>query len=252
MFSMIMGSFDGFRSMLFGFGSMPAPPPEEAGIQGLDGSDGQQNKPYGYDVEPPTRGTRLVERMDGDGDGDGSLSWAELGENQRGRRIARNFDKIDSDGSGTLSAGELDSFRQSRGTRLVERMDGDGDGGLSWNELGETRRGRQIARSFDRIDNDGDGKLTAAELDSFQRSRQAAWLRSDAMPGLQEDLAEDAALPEMPPAPDMAESTETAAAPAAAPADPVQQGFFFALSPGGTANAQQASSSYNFVVALFQ
>jgi hypothetical protein len=251
MYSMIMASFDGAASILFGFGKMPEQAaPAESTVTVEENTEGKENKAYGYDAERPTRGTRLVKRLDGDGDG--GLSWGELGESRRGRKIARNFDKIDNDGDGKLSAAELDSFRQSRGTRLVERMDGDGDGGLSWNELGETRGGRKIARNFDRIDNDGDGKLTAAELDSFQKSRHARWHHPEQAQAPEQPQKAEVQAPSVEePAPLETPEVQEPQAPVSAPESAATQSFFFALSSSGT-SAQQASSSYNVMLALFR
>lgn len=243
MYSMIMAAFDGATSMMFGFGTMPAPDPASEPSTEVEEAS---NKAYGYDAERPTRGTRLVERMDGDGDG--GLSWAELGENRHGRRIARNFDKIDNDGNGSLTAAELDSFRQSRTERMVARMDSDGDGGLSWNELGETRKGRRIAGNFDKIDNDGDGKLTAAELTSFREARHHAhWGQPEVQPA-QHQTAVQPGTQETPAVPAVEAPTE-AATPNTSGQAP--QTFFFAMYGTGT-GAQQASASYNDILALFQ
>lgn len=197
MFSMIMGSFDGFRSMLFGFSSMTAPPPPaEDTSKAVEAKENQQDKPYGYDAERPTRGTRLV-----------------------------------------------------------ERMDGDGDGGLSWNELGETRRGRRIARNFDKIDSDGDGKLTAMELDSFRKSRRHGGMHvQQVQPAPEAQAPVAAAVQSLPQAPAVAPVQEEPApqpVPAPAAEETAQQSFFFAMSSSGS-TAQQASSSYDFVLALFR
>ncbi|GBF87804.1 calcium-dependent kinase-like protein [Raphidocelis subcapitata] len=95
------------------------------------------------------------------------------------RGLRELFESIDTDGSGTLTAAELQQALASRGAKvalgelqeLVEAADLDGDGLLDYNEfLAVTLRHKHFAEkdnlaiAFKQFDTDGDGFLSRAEL----------------------------------------------------------------------------------------
>lgn len=77
--------------------------------------------------------------------GSASSAWSGLASSRMGAMKEKMFSKVDSDGSGTVDTGELqtmlDHVRGSSGTslgsadELLGKMDSDGDGGLSMDEL---------------------------------------------------------------------------------------------------------------------
>lgn len=93
-----------------------------------------------------------------DANADGVLSKDEV----RGRLLT-NFDKLDSEGNGTLSAEEFNAAvnlgRQGRPT--FEQLDLNSDGLLAKDEV----RGRLLA-NFDSVDSDASGTLSADEFNA--------------------------------------------------------------------------------------
>lgn len=123
-----------------------------------------------------------------DADGSGMLSRAEA--ERAAPAIARNFDAIDADRDGQISAEEMralrrtgrrergaggDSGKGGSGSKFEQhfaRADTDADGALS---RAETARGLpRVARKFSRIDRNGDGLLTREEMHAWLAARRAA------------------------------------------------------------------------------
>ena len=88
-----------------------------------------------------------------------------------------NFDALDSDGDGSLSAEEFSQL-PARGGRdpadIFARLDSDGSGDLSQDELAEARSQRQKdgggqgpGARFEELDTDGDDRLSAEELSAL-------------------------------------------------------------------------------------
>lgn len=147
--------------------------------------------------EPPSRGERLVARLDGDADG--AISLAELAGSRLGRRTSVDrFARMDANGDSRLDAGELDAARRGhrgaamqenamrqrfanylaarvdepdRGTdvagRVLERLDSDDSGGLNSEEIAGTRLADLIGGDFYAIDGDRNGALDRSELAGF-------------------------------------------------------------------------------------
>ncbi len=102
--------------------------------------------------------TMTFAEMDKNGDG-------QLAKDEVGRRLAANFEQLDTDNSGTLSADELAGFRKGRaGGKNFKRptfaeMDKNSDGQLTKDEVG-----RRLAANFEQLDTDNSGTLSADEL----------------------------------------------------------------------------------------
>jgi hypothetical protein len=123
-----------------------------------------------------------------DADGNGTLSRAEA--ERAAPLLARQFDAIDANHDGQITAEEIRAFRRTgrrvrsgrvgAGGREVAtkfdqhfaRADANGDGALSRLEAAEGLP--RIANKFDRIDRDGDGLLTRAEIQAWFATRRAA------------------------------------------------------------------------------
>lgn len=110
-----------------------------------------------------------------DANSDGKLTPDEL----RAYGAAR-FASADTDGSGTLSAQEMEAQiqnqmqeraarRAGKGTaHMIERRDANGDGELSLDEIGP--KGGE-SRIFDRLDSDGDGAISTEEFAKLEGRR---------------------------------------------------------------------------------
>ena len=80
-------------------------------------------------------GEFLFARMDVDGDG--VITMAELEEHERAERIAKRFERMDTDSDGKVTS---DEFAQA-GAKLFQRLDENEDGYLSKGELERRRHG---------------------------------------------------------------------------------------------------------------
>ena len=111
----------------------------------------------------------MLERLrQADADGDGAVSKAEFAAFR-----TRMFDRLDRDGDGFASAGDLPA-RAAGGTAggagdMLARADADGDGKVSRAEFAAAP-----SPGFDRLDADGDGTVTQAE---FAAAAQALRVR---------------------------------------------------------------------------
>ncbi|MEM9320477.1 MAG: hypothetical protein AAGA70_15950 [Pseudomonadota bacterium] len=114
-------------------------------------------------------------------------AWMQM-QNAQSQQVAE-FDRIDSDGDGMLSDGELaaemaaieaaEEAARLRETKIAEmaRLDSDGDGRLSISELQaelDMRAETRAVAEFDRLDSDGNGSLSDGELAAEVSAQQAA------------------------------------------------------------------------------
>lgn len=103
-----------------------------------------------------------------DADKDGKITAAELDAHRAAQVTA-----LDANGDGKIGVDELKARQMAameqratdRATRMMERMDSDGDGFLSAAELATPAA---PARMFDRLDTDGDGAVSRAEAEAAQ------------------------------------------------------------------------------------
>jgi len=115
------------------------------------------------------RGARHGKMPKLDADGSGTLSADEV----EGTRLAEHFSQIDTDGDGELTKQELKAGRKGRrGKRgkgkRGKQLDKDGNGSLSAAEVEGTR----LAEHFAEIDADGDGELSKQEMKAAHEARQ--------------------------------------------------------------------------------
>lgn len=153
--------------------------------------------------EGPSRGERLVARLDQDRDG--ALSPSELKDTKFGNRMSIDkFARLDANSDGMLEAGELDAMKKHGrkhenhtgpgmmesivraqyadylaektdaddgmadvAARVIEKLDGDQSGGLNSEEIAGTRLAKLIAGDFYQIDADKNGALSRTELSGF-------------------------------------------------------------------------------------
>ena len=128
------------------------------------------------------RNARLAEQFRrADFDANGMLSRAEA--ERAAPLLAKQFDAIDANRDGQISAEEIRAFRRaarserrarggSKFDHYFSRADTDGDGALS---RAEAERGLpRVAKKFERIDRDGDGRLTREEMQAWLAARRAA------------------------------------------------------------------------------
>lgn len=123
----------------------------------------------GRSADRPANFERVLERFDANQNG--SLSKDEVG-----RRLADNFEAIDADGDGELSASELTAAREGGRQRVKEKADRikdadvDGNRAISIDEASAAGMQR-LVDNFDRIDADGDGEITRREMRAFRQAR---------------------------------------------------------------------------------
>jgi Ca2+-binding EF-hand superfamily protein len=97
-----------------------------------------------------------------------------MGGAMHGGMMGLMAERADSDGDGTLSAAEIEAFRDSR----FAAMDADGDGTLTPAEMSQGMR----ALMFDMLDTDGSGAIERAEFmdrDQAQRMGGKRFQRMD-------------------------------------------------------------------------
>ena len=106
-----------------------------------------------------------------DKNGDGMLDKEEA---KATPRIAKNFDNIDADNSGTVSLAEIHASMKEKGKEMHERgaegfkaADKNGDGVLDREEAKATPR---VAKNFDDIDADKSGTVTGKEIKDYMKA----------------------------------------------------------------------------------
>jgi Ca2+-binding EF-hand superfamily protein len=130
---------------------------------------------------PPPRSSRLYEQWKkADTSADGELTRAEAAVLPR---FAAQFDAIDRNADGRLSADEVRAWRKAaaaarrlpaagRFEHYFKGADADGDGTLT---RAETAAGLpRMAGRFERIDSDRDGRLSRGEVDAWLALRRSA------------------------------------------------------------------------------
>lgn len=120
-----------------------------------------------------------------DTDGNGMLSRAEVEKSLP--RLAKQFERIDTNKDGQLSRDELKAAKKAhkhahrkghkadRQTKAAERFrhaDTDGDGAISRAEA--EKNAPRLAKKFDLIDANKDGKLTQEELRAYREAKHNA------------------------------------------------------------------------------
>lgn len=106
----------------------------------------------------------------------GTVSAQEAGNGRPDReRGPRMMERIDTDGSGSISAAEWSAV--ARGIGPIAEADGDGDGVLTVEEITaamERQRAERRARMIERrYDIDGDGEITVDELTEHKQEQFA-------------------------------------------------------------------------------
>lgn len=165
----------------FGHGRMGANAPWMA-----QGAAGQQ----------PSRGARVVGKLDQDGDG--KLGLNELKDTRFGSRLSVDrFAQLDTNQDGALDAAEIDAGRKSRhavesavtmqmrggaSAQIVAGLDRDQSGGLNSEEIAGTRLADLIGTGFGTVDANRNGALDATELSSFLAGALTAPATADAPP----------------------------------------------------------------------
>ncbi|MEM8785021.1 MAG: calcium-binding protein [Pseudomonadota bacterium] len=117
---------------------------------------------------PGRQGANFQERMaEVDTDGDGTVTRAEFDAAGSAR-----FASVDADGNGSVSLAEFEAQAETkkaeRRKRMFDRLDSDGNGELTDGEM--RARG---ARMFEAVDADADGVITQAEMDGARERLKA-------------------------------------------------------------------------------
>ena len=106
-----------------------------------------------------------------DKDNDGSLTREEA---KAMPRVAKNFDAIDADKSGTVTLAEIHTSMKDRAKEMHERgmgsfkaADRNGDGMLDREEANAMPR---VAKNFDAIDADKSGTVTGKEIHDYMKA----------------------------------------------------------------------------------
>ncbi len=204
----------------------------------------------------PSRGKRLVARLDRDGDG--AIGLGELQDTKLGRRMkVDHFARLDGNGDGALDAAEIDAgrgrghkyghYNHAQGpammesvvranyadflaqrmpaeddgprdvaARVIDRLDGDGSGALNSEEIAGTRLAGMIGDGFHALDADKNGALDEGELTGFVTEHLLGAPADGIAPSTAS--ADDAVTDAAPDVTDGAEATGAAWAAAAAPA----------------------------------
>ena len=108
-----------------------------------------------------------------DKDNDGSLTRDEA---KVMPRVAKNFDAIDADKSGTITLAEMQAAMQKmakeahkRGAERFKAADKDADGSLTREEAKAMPR---VAKNFESVDADKSGTVTAKEIHDYMKAHR--------------------------------------------------------------------------------
>ena len=125
-------------------------------------------------VSAQERGSRMEAHFKAaDKDNDGSLTREEA---KAMPRVAKNFDAIDADKSGTVTLAEIHTSMKDRAKEMHERgmesfkaADRNGDGMLDREEAKAMPR---VAKNFDAIDADKSGTVTGKEIHDYMKAHR--------------------------------------------------------------------------------
>lgn len=113
---------------------------------------------------------KIIERLDADGSGTISADEAK-------GPLAKNFERVDADGDGEITKSELARHQKERkgkarevGMKLKE-ADTDGNRAISADEAAEANLER-LVQHFDKIDADGDGEISKEEMHEMARQME--------------------------------------------------------------------------------
>ena len=115
---------------------------------------------------PPTP-DQIIERLDSDGSGS-------ITEDEAKGFMAKYFAKIDANSDGEISEEELLYVRETRGQKPkgarkdIKTADSDGNGTISIDEAGDAGLEKMV-ENFDRIDADGDGEISKEEIHQLRK-----------------------------------------------------------------------------------
>ena len=113
-------------------------------------------------------GGRMERLRAADTNGDGLISRQEAAALPR---IAKNFDAIDANRDGQVTADELRAFHKSQRGEHWKRLDTDGDGRISKAEA--QANAPRLSERFAEIDANGDGFVTPEEMKAARRHHHA-------------------------------------------------------------------------------
>lgn len=110
---------------------------------------------------------QIIERLDSDGSGS-------ITEDEAKGFMAKYFDRIDANGDGEISEEELLYTRENRGQKPkqsredIRAADTDQNGAISIDEAAEAGL-KKMVEKFDRIDADGDGEISEEEMHQLRK-----------------------------------------------------------------------------------
>ena len=125
-------------------------------------------------VSAQEHGSRMETRFKAaDKDNDGSLTREEA---KAMPRVAKNFDAIDADKSGTVTLAEIQAAMKKmakeahdRGVERFKAADKDNDGSLTREEA---KAMPKVAKNFDAIDADKSGTVTLKEIHTYMKAHR--------------------------------------------------------------------------------
>ena len=110
---------------------------------------------------------QIIERLDSDGSGS-------ITEDEAKGFMAKYFDRIDANGDGEIFGEELLYARENRGQKPkqgredIKAADADQNGAISIDEAAEAGL-KKMVENFDRIDADGDGEISEEEMHQLRK-----------------------------------------------------------------------------------
>lgn len=115
---------------------------------------------------PPTP-DQIIERLDSDGSGS-------ITEDEAKGFMAKYFERIDANSDGEISEEELLDMRENRGQKpkqgreVIKAADTDQNAAISKDEATEAGL-KKIVENFDKIDTDGDGQISEEEMHQLRK-----------------------------------------------------------------------------------